>query len=247
VDLRERRAQQLRHPWEVARFRFFRRLVIEHAPAGASSVIDVGAGDGWFAAQLLPSLGDGATIQCWDAHYSAADLAESLPIGISRTADSPPHAAQVVVALDVLEHVLDDHEFVGQQVRPLVANHGVLVVSVPAHPRLFTSHDTALGHYRRHTTRTLRALLEPHFVITLHGSLFSSLLLPRAASAIIEKVRPPRGTPSVDSEWHHGRLLTSAITAVLTVDAWLGRWCARLRLPLPGLSVWAVCTPRSSA
>ena len=244
MDLRERRAQQLRHPWEVARFRFFRRIIAEHAPAAASRVIDVGSGDGWFAEQLLPTLGSSTWIVCWDAHYTSADLAEQLPAGITRTVTPPAQQADVVLALDVLEHVLDDREFVREQVRPLLSEWGVLVVSVPAHPRLFTSHDTALGHHRRHTMRTLRALLEPDFVITQRGSLFTSLLLPRALSALIEKVRPPSDTPTVDSDWTRGRALTSIITAVLGADAWLGRWCARLRLPLPGLSVWAVCTPR---
>ena len=246
MDLREQRTQEHRHPWEVARSGFFRRLIHDHCATRPTAVIDIGAGDGWFAAQLRADLAAPASIICWDAHYTTVDLAEVQPVGISRTTVAPTQPAPLVTALDVLEHVLDDVSFVRDEVRRVVAEGGLLVVSVPAHPLLFTSHDTALGHHRRHTIRTLRALLEPHFEIVQSGSLFTSLLVPRALSALKERVRPPHGEPSTDSEWRHGRLLTSSVTAVLRVDAAIGRWCAKRRIPLPGLSVWAVCRPRGA-
>lgn len=244
MDLRERRAQQHRHPWEAARAGFFRRLVRNHAERTPATVVDVGAGDGWFATQLRTDLEASASIVCWDAHYTADDLGAALPSGISRTTLPPSLEVDLVLALDVLEHVLDDHAFVAEQVKPLVARNGMLVVSVPAHPRLFTSHDTALGHHRRHTMRSLMALLEPHFQVVERGSLFTSLLLPRAVAAVIERIIPPKGVPAADSEWRHGRVLTAVVTAALAADGWLGQWCARLRIPLPGLSVWAVCRPK---
>lgn len=247
MDLRERQQQAQRHPWEVARARHFRRLVADACGTPPMTVIDVGAGDGWFAEQLRADLAPGCTITCWDAHYTADDLAAALPDGIRRTADRPTEPAQLVLALDVLEHVLDDRTFVDEEVAPLVAPDGVLIASVPAHQRLFTSHDVALGHHRRHDAASLRALLEPAFEVVHEGSLFTSLLAPRAAAAAIEKVRPPAGAPTVDSDWHHGALLTKAIAAVLGADAAVGRALADRPHRLPGLSVWAVCRPRAAA
>lgn len=211
------------------------------------SVIDIGAGDGWFAEQLRTDLAPGAVITCWDSNYTADDLAAGLPDGIRRTADAPTEPASLVLALDVLEHVRDDRTFVADQVRPLVASDGVLVASVPAHQRLFTSHDVALGHHRRHDADSLRALLEPWFDVVHEGSLFTSLLAPRAASAAVERLRPPTGTPTVDSEWTGGPLLSRTIAAVLGADAAIGRLLADRRHRLPGLSVWAVCRPRARA
>ena len=89
VDLRERRTQTHRHPWEVARFKFFRRLVRDHCTTPPTSVIDIGAGDGWFAAQLRADISPSASIVCWDAHYTTADLNEALPPGITRTTVAP--------------------------------------------------------------------------------------------------------------------------------------------------------------
>ncbi|MFZ2443265.1 MAG: hypothetical protein WAW51_12945, partial [Ilumatobacteraceae bacterium] len=103
-------------------------------------------------------------------------------------------------------------------------------------------HDQALGHYRRHTHATLRALLAPSFTVVQQGSLFLSLVPPRAAQRLLERVRPPREAPSVvHSGWNHGPMLTRAVGGVLDADARLGLAAARRRLPFAGLSVWAVC------
>lgn len=246
MDLKEREQHTRRHPWEVARSRHFRRLVAEAFPAPPMSVIDVGAGDGWFAGQLRRDLAPGSSIVCWDAHYTADDLAEPLADGITRTVTPPDAPAQLVLALDVLEHVDDDTDFV-RRIASLVAPEGLFIASVPAHQRLFTSHDTALGHFRRHDAASLRALLEPVFDVVHEGSLFTSLLAPRAASALIERVRPPRGAPSVDSAWEHGAIVSRSLTAVLDADAALGRLLADRRRRPPGLSVWAVCRPKVTA
>ena len=81
MDLREAQEEgAARHPWEVARFRFFEEVL-----RGATSrdrplqVLDVGSGDSWFAKSLLPCLPAGSHIDCWDAEYTESDLAQSVP------------------------------------------------------------------------------------------------------------------------------------------------------------------------
>ena len=65
-----------RHPWELARARFFRRLIARSIDVSAvRRVLDVGAGDGWFAQELLPDLGPTAEVVCWDVNYRSEDLA----------------------------------------------------------------------------------------------------------------------------------------------------------------------------
>ncbi|MFM7686244.1 MAG: class I SAM-dependent methyltransferase [Actinomycetota bacterium] len=247
MDLRERRIDPQRHPWEVARSRFFRRVVADALPSRPTTVIDVGAGDGWFAGQLLCDLPPGARITCWDAHYTDADLDEAVPAGLLRTATAPPYRAPLVLALDVIEHVADDDAFVRDEIAPLLAPGGTLVVSVPAHQLLFTGHDTALGHHRRYSARSLHDLLSRHLDVVSEGSLFTSLLLPRGVSAIAERVRPRSAPDSPESQWTHGRAVTTAVTTVLGFDAALGRLTANRRFRPPGLSVWAVCRARGTA
>jgi hypothetical protein len=80
VDLREQGQAGRRHPWETARARFFRSLIARHtAPGGPGRVLDVGAGDGWFAGELGREAA-GAAIVCWDVTYRSADLAADLAV-----------------------------------------------------------------------------------------------------------------------------------------------------------------------
>lgn len=65
----------------------------------------------------------------------------------------------VVCAFEVLEHLADDAGELGQWVR-LVRPGGHFVCSVPEGPQRFGASDTMVGHHRRYTATTLRALLD---------------------------------------------------------------------------------------
>jgi len=245
VDLRERITDTPRHPWEVVRARTFCRLATRYAPAPAT-VLDVGSGDSWLVTQLLDHLPSSTRVDCWDTHYTADDLADPPDPRLHRTAERPrTHGTapyELVLALDVLEHIDDDRAFVQDVLASLVAPGGILVASVPAQPRLFTRHDVALGHYRRHSAGSLRDLLSPAFDILAEGSLFASLVPPRAAQRLIEMVRPPEEpVEHVQSAWRHGPMVTKVVTAVLEADARVGLATAGKPWRPPGLSVWAVC------
>ena len=60
------------------------------------------------------------------------------------------------------------------------------IVSVPAHPSLFSDHDRMLQHHRRYRPPELRALLGRHLDVVDRGSVFASLLAPRALSVLAE-------------------------------------------------------------
>lgn len=65
----------------------------------------------------------------------------------------------VVIASDVLEHIEDDVAAVSEIGRVL-RRHGTAIISVPAHPWLFSEHDEGLHHYRRYTKHGFRTLVE---------------------------------------------------------------------------------------
>ncbi len=62
-----------------------------------------------------------------------------------------------ILYVDVLEHIEDDK---GELVRALslLRPGGRLVVLSPAHQWLYSRFDRAIGHFRRHTRRALRAI-----------------------------------------------------------------------------------------
>ncbi len=242
VDLRERGSGRARHPWEVSRSRFFRELIGDHVElATVRTVLDAGAGDGWFAGELLGALDPSASITCWDVNYRSEDLTAPTDPRIVRTTTSPSGPYELVLALDVLEHLDDDESFLAGALVPLLS--GVLVVSVPAFPRLFSNHDRVLEHRRRYRRRDLLAMLNRHVDVLESGMVFTSLLVPRTVTVAAERLGR-ESKPTGIGAWSGGPRTTSLITSALDADAAAGRSLARLGVILPGLSVWAVCRRR---
>ncbi len=67
-----------------------------------------------------------------------------------------------VFALNVIEHIGDDHTAVSNCYK-LLAPGGRLVLLVPAGPALYNRLDKELEHFRRYTSGTLRKLLSARF------------------------------------------------------------------------------------
>jgi SAM-dependent methyltransferase len=255
MDLRERPSSvTIRHPWETVRARFFCR-VLANPVVDAVRVLDIGAGDGFVASQMLAALPGGSTVTCVDSEYSDQHLAElraSSPRGLGFARTAPAQAFDVIVMLDVLEHIADDRGFLRDFVMPRLRPDGLVLVSVPAYQALYTQHDVVLGHHRRYSGSQLRAALESAGLrIRIDGSLFGSLLLPRALGKALERARGVRSEPSMNgladqistgiSHWSHGRVVTTAIQTALELDARACELAARLSAPSAGLSVWALC------
>ena len=76
--------------------------------------------------------------------------------GTLRDVASSP-AFDTLLYIDVLEHIENDREELALARERLRAG-GHLVVLAPAHPWLYTPFDEAIGHHRRYTKRTLRAI-----------------------------------------------------------------------------------------
>ena len=64
----------------------------------------------------------------------------------------------VIVAMDVLEHIEND-KTAARKLASLLRPDGELIVTVPAHSWLFGFHDKALGHFRRYGKKSLRDLI----------------------------------------------------------------------------------------
>src|SRR5690606_29757553 len=148
----------------------------------ALDVLDCGAGDGWFSSRLRAELPAVRSVTCLDAHYDDAQIARfsaSYP-ELAFTRQKPESGFDLVLALDVMEHVEDDVAFardLASSLRP----GGFMLVSVPAWQALFGRHDTYLRHYRRYSPSRCDAVLrEAGLRVVRRGGAFHSLVLPRA-------------------------------------------------------------------
>ena len=240
MDLTERGDSALRHPWEVQRSEAYRRILADHGALSARRVLDVGAGDGWFSDRLTDHLPVDAEIVCWDVNYDDNDLEPSNP-RVVRTREQPSAGYDLVLVLDVLEHIDDPAAFIGSVLARLTSPGTPVLVAVPAHRRLFGAHDEALGHLRRYSRRELLRQLDPWIDTVEEGGLFTTLLLPRAVSVAVERIRrrPETAGEHGVGHWGGGPLTTAAVNRTLAADARLARAVRRMGVRLPGLSHWA--------
>ena len=254
MDLRERPLTvTTRHPWEAVRARFFCRMLASPATE-PMHVLDLGAGDGFVGSKLLDALPAGSSVTCVDPEYTDQYIASLAGTGarqISFSRTSPDREFDAIVMLDVLEHIADDRAFLRDFVLRRLRPGGRLLISVPAHQVLLTQHDVALGHHRRYSQSELRDVLVSSGLVPLtSGSLFGSLLAPRALAKLRERVCDTRSRRTSEpaeriatgiSTWQHGRVVTCAVEGALEIDARLCELAARVSVPSVGLSAWALC------
>jgi 2-polyprenyl-3-methyl-5-hydroxy-6-metoxy-1,4-benzoquinol methylase len=257
MDLKESEGRSARrHPWETSRARFFVDVLgRSHVLERVQSVLDVGAGDGYFAGELARRL-PGAEVACLDANYTEAQIAAFSAL---RGAESsalrfltaePEGRFDLMLFLDVLEHVPDDVAFLSGLRERKLAPGGFVLVSVPAWQGLYTQHDVALGHYRRYRPAQLRQVLASSGLRPVaEGQAFHSLVLVRAFQKLGELLRGVRSGPTssgfgVATEslglgaWSGGEWTTRFVERCLMLDNGVP---TGLQTAVPGLSIWALC------
>jgi SAM-dependent methyltransferase len=146
-----------------------------------------------------------------------------------------PEPSQLTCFFDVLEHIEDDAGFLAQLNQFVEPGHMVLL-SVPACPSLYCSHDRLLLHYRRYGLKGLEDLLCSRGFRVLRSTYFVTLLFPLVAlSRLIAKLREwIAGSQSLVDVGVVPGWLNRLLTAVLLFEARIAR---TVRLPI---GVWAV-------
>jgi len=140
---------------------------------------------------------------------------------------------RAVVLLDVLEHVKDP-ALVLRHAHAALEDGGAVIVTVPAHPWLFSRWDEQLGHYRRYTVKEFRQHANAADFRVSWLNYWNSFTMPAAVAVRgWEKLFPKRTQP----DFPHVSAFTNR--ALLTAAA-AERWCLR-HLGVPtGLSLAGV-------
>ena len=123
----------------------------------AGDVLEVGAGIGTNTRTL-----SGLPVRTWTCLEPDEQLCARIPRDLAATiihgkiADLPAVPSyDTIVYIDVLEHIEHDKAELEGAFR-LLRPGGHLCVLVPANQALFTPFDTAIGHYRRYSKKSLR-------------------------------------------------------------------------------------------
>ena len=99
------------------------------------------------------------------ADYSAAAVEVAKRRGLSafradaRALPVSSSSCELVTAFDVLEHVEED-DLVAAEITRVLKPGGTALIAVPCDMSLWSAHDEAVGHVRRYTEATLRAVVE---------------------------------------------------------------------------------------
>lgn len=169
----------------------------------ATQVLDIGAGSGYFAGLLVES-GLAREAWCIDPHYEKEgdEVWDGKPVHFRRR--FPGGHVDLVLMMDVLEHVEDDLALLQSYVRA-VGPDTYFLVTVPAFRWLWSSHDVFLEHYRRYTLAEVESLLQTGGLEIRQGAYFFGLLLPLvAALRWWGNLRAsPARTPKSDLKVHH--------------------------------------------
>lgn len=157
------------HFWFVSRRELVTTLLRRELEAG-DTLLDVGCGTG----ANLALAGDGVRRLGVDIHIE--ELTPGMLQGDAMSLPLRASSVDVVLALDVLEHVDDDAMLA--EVARVMRDGGRLIATVPAVRALWSVRDEAAGHRRRYSRAMLRELLARHGfrVRELRG--FQFVLLP---------------------------------------------------------------------
>ena len=155
---------------------------------------------------------------------------EPIPFDLEETYD-------VVVAMDVVEHIEDDREALNWMADRLEPG-GVLFTTVPAYQWLFSEHDVALHHFRRYTASQFTRAL-PTFVEVLRCGYFNSILFPVAASVRLAKKLV--GNSNARPARKQSGLMPAPVNALFQSVLDSEVWAIRRGFDLPfGLSVYCL-------
>lgn len=224
-----------RHWWYRARREVLSALISRRAlPAPGARLLEIGCGTG-HNISMLRRFGEVEAIEVDPAARAVAEKRLGRPVGSAPLPTLPgveDASFDLIGAFDVIEHIEDDASALSGIARVLKPG-GRFVMTVPAHPWMWSAHDVVNHHHRRYTKAGLTKLFE-RSALRLEGiGYLNSLLFPVAVAA--RAAGRIRGKDDGDDTLPPAPL-NSALEKVFAQEA---RLIGRVPLP-PGLSLWAI-------
>ncbi len=209
------------HWWWRARERFLVE-VLRSLPLGGElgPVLDVGCGDGLFF-DVLRAWGIPEGVEAdGDLVTQEGRSRGAIHVGPLDETFRPGRRYMLITALDVLEHAPDEGAFL-DRIHALLADDGLLVLTVPAFRWLWTHHDAINLHRTRYTKKTLRAAADAAGLELVRMEYFFGWTVPmkllvRLKEALVAPGAEEVGTPAAP--------VNGLLEAVCRAEQAMARW-----------------------
>jgi SAM-dependent methyltransferase len=226
------------HWWYVGRRRIVLDWLRRLTPAGRPRILDVGCGTG-FNLERLPELLPCEVVGA-DISADALEFCRSRQLSALVRADAaePPFldgSFDVILALDVIEHVRDDARALAS-LRRLLRPGGCLMIFTPAFQFLWSEHDTVAHHFRRYTGGELGRKLQAAGFAIEKLSYANTLLFPAVWAARFALRAAPDGAAADAESAEPPAWMNRLLAGIFSFES---RLLARMNLPF-GVSVLAV-------
>jgi len=176
-------------------------------------LLDVGAGSGFFSRHLLAE-GGAESALCVDIGYpkDRDDSVGGKPVLYRR--DCGPTDCDLVLMMDVLEHVEDDRALV-RHYAAKVPSGAHFLATVPAFRFLWSGHDVFLEHHRRYRLAEIEAAMRDAGLKVVRGAYYFGFIFPLAAAVRLATRGDMTPRSSLSKQ---GPLANGILTAVCTAE-----------------------------
>lgn len=222
---------EARHWW----FKWRNRIIVSALKKSQPEIdrfLEVGCGTG-FVLQAIRSEWPNATLETAEVHLEGiAHAKRRVPSATFRQMDvrfmDEQSLYNAIGAFDVLEHI-DEHELVVRNLAKALKPGGVLAVTVPQHPWLWSETDERACHVRRYTKPLLQRTIEQAGLTVEHATSFVSMLLPLMW---LNRRRPAPPDRDPMSEFRIHPALNLALGSVMAIE--FGALRLGMSLPVGG-------------
>ncbi len=156
-----------------------------------TKLLDFGCGSGIFVEELSKRGFDAHGVDISDeaVRFGALQGIKNLSVMDSHKIDFPDNTFDVILSMDVLEH-LEDEDWALKEIERVLKPEGIFVVMVPAYMFMWGVQDEVAHHYRRYTKGGLLSAVKKSTSLSkLRASYFNTFLfLPIAGVRIFSRI-----------------------------------------------------------
>jgi 2-polyprenyl-3-methyl-5-hydroxy-6-metoxy-1,4-benzoquinol methylase len=188
------REYENKHFWYVARQEIVISLIKKYLSNKAVNILDYGCGSGYISEAVI-NLNQSLVVTSADHNEQALSHCRerSLPHVVDlRVEKLIPGSYDLILCLDVIEHIENDVEFM-DNLRALLRPDGIMLVTVPAYEFLWSGEDYVSNHVRRYTLEGFKKKIKKTNLNIEKISYFNFLLfVPIVIHLILSRLLNPK-------------------------------------------------------